>query len=31
MEQAEWVILPKAIDLIAAGRVQIEGRRTRIL
>ena len=31
MEEAEWVILPKAIDLIAAGRVQIEGRRTRIL
>ena len=31
MEEAEWVILPKAIDLIAAGRVRIEGRRTRIL
>ena len=30
MEQAEWVILPRAIDLIAAGRVKIEGRRTRI-
>ena len=30
MEQAEWVILPRAIDLIAAGRVRIEGRRTRI-
>ena len=31
MEQAEWIILPRAIDLIAAGRVRIEGRRTRIL
>lgn len=31
MEQAEWIILPKAIDLIAAGKVRIEGRRTRIL
>ena len=30
MEQAEWTILPRAIDLIAAGRVKIEGRRTRI-
>ena len=30
MEQAEWVILPRAIDRIAAGRVNIEGRRTRI-
>lgn len=30
MEQAEWIILPRAIDLIAAGRVTIEGRRTRI-
>ena len=30
MEQAEWIILPRAIDLIAAGRVKIEGRRTRI-
>ena len=28
MEQAEWVILPKAIDLIANGRVKVEGRRT---
>ncbi|MCM1264313.1 MAG: phosphoribosylglycinamide formyltransferase, partial [Butyrivibrio sp.] len=25
MEQAEWQILPKAIDLIASGKVQIEG------
>ena len=31
MEQAEWIILPRAIDLIAAGKVKIEGRRTRIL
>lgn len=28
MEQAEWVILPKAIDLIANGRVKVEGHRT---
>ncbi len=26
MEQAEWVILPQAIDLIANGKVQVEGR-----
>ena len=26
MEQAEWKILPKAIDLIANGRVKVEGR-----
>ena len=31
MEEAEWIILPRAIDLIAQGRVRIEGRRTRIL
>ncbi len=31
MEQAEWIILPKAIDLIAQGRVEITGRTTRIL
>ena len=30
MEQAEWIILPRAIDLIAAGRVKIDGQRTRI-
>ncbi|MDO5132096.1 MAG: phosphoribosylglycinamide formyltransferase [Eubacteriales bacterium] len=30
MEQAEWIILPHAIDLIAAGKVTIEGRRTHI-
>ena len=28
MEQAEWKILPKAIDLIANGRVEVEGHRT---
>ena len=28
MEQAEWKILPHAIDLIANGRVKVEGRRT---
>lgn len=31
MEEAEWVILPKAIDLIAEGKVQIEGGVTHIL
>lgn len=30
MEEAEWVILPKAIDLIAQGRVTIDGRVTHI-
>ena len=28
MEQAEWKILPKAIDLIANGKVEVEGHRT---
>ena len=28
MEQAEWVILPKAIDLIANGRVKVEDGKT---
>ncbi len=28
MEEAEWVILPQAIELIAEGKVKIEGRRT---
>ena len=23
MEEAEWILLPKAIDLIAAGRVEV--------
>ncbi len=31
MEQAEWVILPQAIDLIAHGQVKIEDGRVRIL
>ena len=28
MEQAEWIIMPEAIDLIANGRVRVEGHRT---
>ena len=28
MEQAEWIIMPKAIDLIANGKVKVEGKRT---
>lgn len=31
MEQAEWKILPQAIDLIARGRVRVEGRKVTIL
>ncbi len=31
MEQAEWNILPEAIDLIANGRIRIENGRTRIV
>lgn len=30
MEQAEWVILPKAIDLIANGKVHVAGRKVTI-
>ncbi len=30
MEEAEWVILPKAIDLIAAGKVHVNGRKVTI-
>lgn len=30
MEEAEWVILPRAIDLIANKRIIMEGRKTRI-
>lgn len=26
MEEAEWVILPRALELVASGRVQIKGR-----
>ena len=28
MEEAEWVIMPRAIDLIANGKVKAEGGRT---
>jgi phosphoribosylglycinamide formyltransferase-1 len=31
MENCEWKILPQAIDLIAQGRVAVEGRSVRIL
>ena len=31
MEQAEWIILPRAIELIAEGKVRVSGRRTEIL
>ena len=31
MEQAEWKILPKAIDLIANGRIHVEENRVKIL
>ena len=30
MEQAEWRILPRAIDLIANGKVKVEGQRVTI-
>ena len=30
MEEAEWVILPKAIDLIARGKVHVNGRKVTI-
>lgn len=30
MEQAEWVILPKAIDLIANGKVHVDGRKVTV-
>lgn len=30
MEQAEWIILPKAIDLIANGKVHVDGRTVNI-
>ena len=28
MEQVEWIILPRAIDLIANGKIRVEGKRT---
>ncbi len=31
MQEAEWKILPKAIDLIARGKVHVEGRKVSIL
>ena len=31
MEQAEWVIMPKAIDLIANGKISVEDGVVRIL
>lgn len=31
MEQAEWIIMPKAIDLIAQGKVKVEGKKARII
>ena len=31
MEQAEWVIMPKAIDLIANGRVAVENGKVRFI
>lgn len=30
MEQAEWIILPKAIDLIANGKIHVDGRKVTI-
>lgn len=30
MEQAEWKILPKAVDLIAHGKVKVEGRKVTV-
>ena len=31
MEEAEWKILPQAIDLISRGKVRVEGRKVTIL
>lgn len=31
MEQAEWIILPKAIDMIANGKVSVQGRHVTIV
>lgn len=31
MEQAEWVILPKAVELYCDGRLKVDGRHVRIL
>ena len=31
MEQAEWILLPEAVDAIANGRVEVKDGRCRIL
>ena len=31
MEQAEWVILPKAVELYCDGRLKVDGRHVRII
>ncbi len=31
MEQAEWILLPEAVRLIAEGRIQVENKKVRIL
>ena len=31
MEQAEWQILPRVIDLIAHGKVKVDGRKVTVL
>ena len=31
MEQAEWIILPKAVDLFCRDKLSVEGRRVHIL
>lgn len=31
MQEAEWIIMPKAIDLLANGKVRVEGKKTIIL
>ncbi len=31
MEEAEWILLPEAIRLIAAGKVKVNGKQTEIM
>ena len=31
MEQAEWKILPRVIDLIAHGKVKVDGRKVTVI
>ena len=31
IEQAEWVLLPRAVSLFCQGRLKVEGRTVRIL